>query len=137
MRARVEHGRSPHLNTASRGSHPGRATHARRKPQKMRRFPLLVALLLTGIVAAGAADGYIFLRYIAPAKSSAVLSAPTAATDTTARQLSMASRPTCRIPAQKLRMLTPAELANPILTGSLVNAEGVIGKCTRQGLAIP
>jgi hypothetical protein len=137
MRARVEHGRPPHLNAASRGSHPTHATHARRKPKKTRRFPLLVALLLAGIVAAGAADGYIFLRYIAPSRTSTMLSAPATGAGTTARQLSVASRPTCRIPPQKLRMLTPAELANPTLTGTLVNAEGVIGKCTRKGLAIP
>src|SRR5262249_30203144 len=105
-----------------------RHNRLRPKPRKPRRVSLLGTRLLVGILAAGGADAYIFLRFIAPSQSSAVLSPPALASASSSRDpLTAASRPTCRISPQKARMMTPAELANPTLSGTLVNDEGVIG----------
>jgi len=140
MGARIERHRPRRMDATSPQNALARGELPRGKRRKSRRFSVLVTLLLVGILATAGSDAYIFVRYIAPGMMSAVASAPAHATPVTASSretVNLASRPTCKIPPQKPRMLTPAELAHPTLTGNLVTEEGVIGKCTRSGLAVP
>jgi len=144
MGARIERHRPRRMEvTAPRSAlapNTPRRESPRRKRRKSRRTSVLVTLLLAGILASAGSDAYIFLRYIAPGMTSFAAATPApaaAATGSSQAALDTASRPECKIPPQKPRMMTPAELAHPTVTGNLDTKDGVIGKCVRSGLAIP